>query len=149
MPPFKCLPSRTAWLIEPSLHYALCIAGGLPHGWLGTNKVFDKIQYIDLSGNFLGHSTWPGDPGNRYANTYGPTPDVASHWCQAGPTTSSRSGWCPRDASNNAALTPLAGLPALLFLDISDNGFQGTCSSKTQWRSAGSLLAPHFRLSRS
>jgi hypothetical protein len=109
---------------------------------MGTNKVFEKIQYIDLSGNFLGHSTWPTTGSSRYANTYGPTPAVTSHWCNAGPSTSPRSGWCPRDASTNAALAPLAGLPALLFLDLSDNDLQGKCSCSARWLAFGYALSP-------
>jgi hypothetical protein len=94
-------------------------AGGLPPGWLGTNKVFRRVQYIDLSGNSLGHTAWPPTDANRYENAYG----VDRHWCLAGRTPAS--GWCPRAAGSNAALSPLAGMPGLLHLDVSDNGFQG------------------------
>ncbi len=97
-----------------------CAAGGLPHGWVGTNQVFRRIVNIDLSGNFLGHSAWPATDANRYVNTYG----VADHWCLAGPATSTRSGFCPRTALN-VAQDPLGGMPALVFLDLSDNGLQG------------------------
>jgi hypothetical protein len=76
---------------------------------------------IDLSGNFLGHSAWPANEGNRLENTYG----MASHWCLAGPSTAYNTGWCPRDGADTA-LPPRVGLPQLVLLDLSNNGFQGT-----------------------
>jgi hypothetical protein len=95
-------------------------AGGLPPGWLGTNKVFTRIEYIDLSGNWLGHSAYPATSGNRFSNTYGPDPVIP--WCLAGNTPAA--GWCPR-TPQNVAVAPLAGLPTLVFLDLSGNGLQG------------------------
>jgi hypothetical protein len=88
-------------------------AGGLPYGWLSTNRVFTQLKFLDLSVNQLGRDMG----GKLYATTEG--------WCQAGPGTlgadDSRVGWCPRGVPLDFSMRSLETL------DLSDNGLRGEC----------------------
>lgn len=115
-------------------------AGGLPDGWLSNNKVFRKLEYLDLSNNKLGTSngvtqypvTWGGS--SLYSDTDNAGSDIditapnGKGWCLNGADggVAGSFGWCPRINSTGVVATPLSGaLANLRFLDISNNELKG------------------------
>jgi hypothetical protein len=111
-----CLAALTLSMPRP-----VYCAGGLPDGWLSTQRTFKGLDYLDLSDNKLGCAD---------AACRAPLATVtgASGWCKDG-LPAATSGWC--------APAPLPGtMDTLTILDISNNNLNGESGMTRQGRRA-------------